>query len=67
MKNQIIEKKKAARELAPLIMKLNRKISEIVNRGIDLDVFVDKDEKLLGKHSVVRVDYLSVVSRVKEI
>ena len=50
------DKMDVARQLAPLVADLNRKIREIGSTGIDLNVYVHKDKELLGKHSVVMVD-----------
>lgn len=50
------KKKKAILELAPLTNDLNRKMREIIEHGIDLNVYVYKDEKLLGKQSVICID-----------
>lgn len=51
------DKIKAVQELAPLMSKLNRKISEIVlKKGINLSAYIYKDKKLCGNVPVVCID-----------
>ena len=56
-KDSVSEKYKAIRELSPLTTELNKKIREIiVDRNINLNIYISRDEELLGRAPVIVVD-----------